>query len=110
MPRDTQPKGTPGHDRQPEGVEGGDGGGSDFGPPRILLLGPPGAGKTTLAVAMAAKYGIPLVSADAEAKTAADSGSEQGERGRGDKGGKVFVGSRQAPRQKNKMLSNPLQH
>ncbi|CAM9199842.1 unnamed protein product [Ectocarpus sp. 12 AP-2014] len=48
--------------------------------PRILILGPPGAGKTTLAVAMAAKYGSVLVSVDAEAKAAADAGAEQGER------------------------------
>ncbi|CAM9698310.1 unnamed protein product, partial [Laminaria digitata] len=47
-------------------------------PPRILLLGPPGAGKTTVAAAMAAKYGITLVSAEAEAKAAAEAGSEQG--------------------------------
>lgn len=47
-------------------------------PPRVLVLGPPGAGKTTLAAAMAAKYGSVLVSVDTEAKAAADAGSEQG--------------------------------
>lgn len=46
--------------------------------PRVLILGPPGAGKTTLAAAMAAKYGSVLVSVDAEAKASADAGSELG--------------------------------
>lgn len=50
---------------------------SDFCP-RVLILGPPAAGKTTLAAAMAARYGSVLVSVDAEAKAAADAGSEQG--------------------------------
>lgn len=46
--------------------------------PRILLLGPPGAGKTTLALALAAEYGSVLVSVEIEARGAAEAGSEQG--------------------------------
>lgn len=59
--------------------EGGGGGEEEPSEsPRVLILGPPGAGKTTLAAAMAAKYGSVLVSVDAEAKAAADAGSEKG--------------------------------
>lgn len=46
--------------------------------PLILLLGPPGAGKTTLGLLLAARYGNTLVSVEAEAKAAAEAGSEQG--------------------------------
>lgn len=46
--------------------------------PRVIFIGPPGAGKTTLAAAMATKYGCVFVSVDAEAKAAAKAGSEQG--------------------------------
>lgn len=49
--------------------------------PRIIFLGPPGAGKTTIAALMAAKYGSVLVSVDAEAKAAAEAGLEQGAEG-----------------------------
>lgn len=48
-------------------------------PLRIFLLGPPGAGKTTLALGLAARFGSVLVSVDTEARLAAEAGSELGQ-------------------------------
>eukprot|EP00752_Nemacystus_decipiens_P015636 g13953.t1 len=83
MSQDTRNKLAARRRKKSEAGEGFDGAGGEEEPsesPRVLILGPPGAGKTTLAVSLAAKYGSVLVSVDAEAKAAADTGSEQGER------------------------------
>ncbi|CAM9287028.1 unnamed protein product [Choristocarpus tenellus] len=45
---------------------------------KVLLLGPPGAGKTRLAMALADRYGVVLVSVEAEAKLAMEKGDETG--------------------------------
>lgn len=88
MSHDTRNKLAARRRKKSDGGNGGFGGsGGEEEPsesPRVLILGPPGAGKTTLAAAMATKYGSVLVSVDAEAKAAEDVGSEQGTAKAGD--------------------------
>ncbi|CAM9474881.1 unnamed protein product, partial [Discosporangium mesarthrocarpum] len=48
--------------------------------PKVMLLGAPGAGKTTVGKAIAEKYGLVLVSVEGLARERAEAGDEKGQR------------------------------